>query len=110
MGEQAETPPATRQRTSSGGTVTMVPVSVGEVTDSRLMIHPHPLFEEMVPYKKDASFLNNSSAIFLNNPMYSLKLARSVVPIPDHQFVLRRNMVVNLSDLIDLSMKVIIVL
>ena len=87
----------------------MVPISVTEITDSRLVIHPHPLFEEMVPYKKDAPFPSQGSATLLNNPLYSLKLARSVVPVPDRQFVLRRNMAANLSDLIDLSMKVIIV-
>ena len=107
--EQAETPPATQQRTGSGGTVAMVPVSVAEVTDSRLVIHPHPFFREMISYKKDALFPNNSSATLLNNLMYPLKLARSVVFIPDRQFVLRRNMATNISNLIDLSMKVIIV-
>ena len=87
----------------------MVPISVTEVTDSRLVIHLHLLFGEMVFYKKDAPFLSQGSATLLNNPLYSLKLARSVVPVPDRQFVLRRNMAANLSDLIDLSMKVIIV-
>ena len=108
LGEQAETPLTTRQRTGLGGTVAMVPVSVTEVTDSRLVIHPYPLFGEMVPYKKDALFSSKGSATLLNNPMYTLKLARSVVPVPDCQFALKRNMATNLSDLIDLSMKVII--
>ena len=106
---QVETPPTIRQRTGPGGTVVMVPVSVTEVTDSRLVIHPHPLFGEMVLYKKDAPFSSQGSATLLNNPLYSLKLARSMVPVLDRQFVLRRNMAANLSDLIDLSMKVIIV-
>ena len=44
VGEQAEAPPATRQCTGPGGTVAMVLVSVSEVTDSTLVIHPHPLF------------------------------------------------------------------
>ena len=87
----------------------MVPIFVTEVTGERLVVHPHPLFGEMVPYKKDAMFPSKSSATLLNNPMYSLKLARSVVPVPDHQFALRRNMATNLTDLIDLSMKVITV-
>ena len=86
----------------------MVPISVTEVTDSRLVIHLHLLFGEMVFYKKDAPFLSQGSATLLNNPLYFLKLACSVVPVPDRQFVLRRNMAANLSDLIDLSMKVII--
>ena len=80
-----------------------------KVTDSRLVIHPHPLFGEMVPYKKDTSFPSKSSATLLNNPMYSLKLACSIVPVPDRQFALRRNMATDLFDLIDLSMKVITV-
>ena len=109
MGEQAETPSTTRQRTGPGGTVAMVPVSVTEVTDSRLVIHPYPLFGEMVPYKKDAPFPSKGSATLLNKPMYTLKLARSVIPVPDHQFALRRNMATNFSDLIDLSIKVITV-
>ena len=85
----------------------MVLISVTEITDSRLVIHPHPLFGEMVSYKKDTLFPSKSSATLLNNPMYSLKLARLVVPVPDRQFTLRRNMATNLTDLIDLSMKVI---
>ena len=87
----------------------MVPVSVTEVTDLRLVIHPHLLFGEMVPYKKDVPFSSQWSASLLNNPVYALKLARSVVPVPDRQFVLKRNMAAVFSDLIDLSMKVIIV-
>ena len=80
MGEQAKAPPATRQRTGPGGTVAMVSVSMTEITDSRLVIHPHPLFGEMVPYKKDALFSSQWSATLLNNPLYALKLAHSVVP------------------------------
>ena len=104
MGEQAEAPPATRQRTGSSVTVAMV--SVTEVTDSRLVIHLHPLFGEMIPYKKDAPFPSKGSTTLLNNQMYAFKLTRLVVPVPDRQFVLRRNMATNL---LDLSMKVIIV-
>ena len=89
-------------------TVAMVPVSVAEITDSRIVIHLHPLFGEMISYKKDAPFPNKSSATLLNNLMYSLKLACSVVSVPDRQFALRRNMATNLTDLINLSMKVII--
>ena len=61
----------------------MVLVSVTEVTDSRLVIHPHPLFEEMVPFKKDAPFSSQGTATLLNSPLYALKLARSMVPVPD---------------------------
>ena len=87
----------------------MVPVSVTKVTDSRLVIHPHPLFGEMVPYKKDASFPSQRNASLLNNPLYTLKLARSMVFVPDRQFVLKKNMAAVFSNLIDLSIKVIIV-
>ena len=83
VGEQAEASTATRQHTSSGGIVVMVPVFVTEVTDSRLVIHPHPLFGEMVPFKKDAPFSSQRTATLLNSPLYALKLARSVVPVPD---------------------------
>ena len=109
MGTQVETPSATRQRTGPGGTVVMVPISVIEITDSRLVIHPHPLFGEMVSFKRDAPFPSQGSASLLNNPLYALKLARSVLPIPDQQFVLKRSMAAVFSDLIDLNMKVIIV-
>ena len=86
----------------------MVLISMAKVTDSRLVIHPHPLFEDMIPYKKDAPFPSGSCATLLNNPLYCLKLARLVVPVLDRQFILKRNMSTNLSNLIDLSMKVII--
>ena len=109
MEEQTEAPPATRQRTSSSGTVAMVSISVTEVTGEKLVVHPHPLFGEMVPFKKDAPFPSQGNASLLNNPMYALKLARSVVPVPDRQYVLRRKMATVFSDMIDLSMKVIIV-
>ena len=109
MGAQAEAPPAVRQRTSPGGNVAMVPVSVSELTAEKLVVHPHPLFGEMIPFKKDAPFPRQGTASLLNNPMYALKLARSVVPVPDRQYVLRRNVATVLSDMIDLSMKVIIV-
>ena len=72
MGAQVETPPATRQRTGPGGIVAMVPVSVTEVTDSRLVIHPYSLFREMVLYKNDASFSSQGNATLLNNPLYAL--------------------------------------
>ena len=83
MGEQVEAPPPTRQRTGPGATVAMVSVSVSEVTDSRLVIYPHPLFGEMVSFKKDALFPSKGSAIFLNSPLYALKLAHSMIPVPD---------------------------
>ena len=105
-GEQTGAPHATRQRTESGGRNAMVPVTVTAVTDSQLVIHQHPLFGEMVPFKQDAPFPSRETATLLNNPLYALKLARSVVPVPDRQYVLRRNMAGVFSDIIDLSMKV----
>ena len=90
--ESMETPSATRQYIGSGGAVAMVLVFVAEVIDSRLVIHPHSLFGDMIPYKKYASFPSGNSATLLNNPLYCLKLARLVVPVPDHQFILKRNM------------------
>ena len=110
VGEQTEAPPATRQHTSLSGSVAMIPVTVSEVTGEKLVVHSHPLFGEMIPFKKDAPFPSQGSASLLNNPLYSLKLARSVVPVPDRQYVLRRNVATVFSDMIDLSMKVILVL
>ena len=49
-------PQATQQRTGSGGTVAMVPVSVAEVTDLRLVIHLHPLFGKWFPTRKMLRF------------------------------------------------------
>ena len=110
MGEQAEVPSTTWQRMSSGGNVAMVPICVSEVTGKKLVVHSHPLFGEMVPFKKDAPFPSQGTASLLNNPLYALKLARSVVPVPYRQYVLRRNVATVFSDMIDLSMKVISVL
>ena len=87
----------------------MIPVSVFEVIGEQLMVHPHPLFGEMVPFKKNALFPSKGTATLLNSPLYALKLTRSVVSVPDRQSVLRRNMATVFSDMIDLSMKVIIV-
>ena len=109
MGEPTYIPPATRQRTDSGGAVAMVSVTMAEVPDTRLVIHPHPLFGPHIPYKKDAPYPSTGTTTFLNNPMYSLKLAQSVVPVPDRQYILKRNMSANLSNLIDLSIKVLII-
>ena len=105
-GEQTGAPSATRQRTESASRTAMIPVTVTEVTDSQLVIHQHPLFGEMIPFKKDAPFPSRETASLLNNPLYALKLARSVVPVPDRQYVVRRNMAGLFSDMIDLSMKV----
>ena len=87
----------------------MVLVTVSEVTGEKLVVHSHPLFGEMVSFKKDAPFLSQGIASLLNNPLYALKLARSVVPVLDRQYVLKRNMATVFSNMIDLSMKVIIV-
>ena len=84
----------------------MVPVTMEEVPDTRLVIHPHPLFGPHIPYKKEAPYPSTGTATLLNNPLYNLKLARSVVSVPDRQYVLKRNMSGNLSELIDLNMKV----
>ena len=56
VGEQAEAPQATQQRTNPGGTAAMIPVSVSKVTSEKLVIHQHPLFGEMILFKKDAPF------------------------------------------------------
>ena len=110
MGEPVETPLAIWQRTNSGGVAAMVSIFVNEVSDARLVIHTHSLFGPMIAFKKDAPFPSCSSASLLNNPMYNLKLAHSVNPLSNRQFIMKRNMGTNLSDLIDLSMKVNIVM
>ena len=69
VGEPIETPPTTRQRTDSGGAVAMVLVSVSEISNTRLMIHTHPLFGLMIPFKKYTPFSSSSSASLLKNPM-----------------------------------------
>ena len=81
--EQTEAPSATRQRTNPGGTAAMIPVSVSEVTSEKLVIHQHPLFGEMISFKKDAPLPRQGTASLLNNQLYALKLASSVVPVPD---------------------------
>ena len=106
MEEPIEAPPTTRQRTGLEGTIAILPISTAEVTSEKLMIHPHSLFVPMIPFNKDAPFLSKTSASLLSNPMYSLKLARSVVLVPDRQFVMKRNMATNLSEMIDLSLRV----
>ena len=110
MGEPVETSLATWQHTDSEGAVAMVPVPMSEVSDARLVIHPRPLFGPTIPFKRDAPFSSGSSASLLNNPMYNIKLARSVVLVLDRQFIIKRSMGTNLSDLIDLSLKVNIVM
>ena len=109
VGELIEAFSATRQRTGSEGAVEMFPVFAVEITNERLMIHPHPLFGPMIPFNKDAHLPSKTSASLLNNPMYNLKLARSVIPIPDRQFMMKRNMATNLSEMINLNLKVSVV-
>ena len=109
MGEPADILPATRQRTDFGSAVAMVPVTMEKVLDTRLVIHPHPLFGPHVPYKKEVSYPSTGTATLLNNALYNLKLVRSVVHVPDRQYVLKRTMSGNLSELIDLNMKVLII-
>ena len=60
----------------------MVPVFIAEVSIERLVVYPHPLFGPIIPFNKNAPFSRKISASLLGNPMYNLKLARSIVPIP----------------------------
>ena len=60
----------------------------------------------MIHFNKDVSLLNGSSDTMLNNYQYNLKLARSIVLVPDQQFVRRRGMVNGLNELIDLNLRV----
>ena len=73
------------------------------------MIHPHLLFRPIILFNKDAPFSSKTSASLLSNPMYSLKLARSVVFVLDRQFVMKRNMATNLSKMIDMILRVSVV-
>ena len=52
---------------------------------------------------------SKTSDTLLSNPMYNLKLVRSVVPVPNRQFVMRRSMTTNLIELIDMNLKVNII-
>ena len=101
---------AIRQRTESTKGSTIFPVSTAPATDERLVIYPHPLFGTMISFNKDAPLPSTTSATLLNNPLYNLKLARSVVLVLDRQFVMRRNMVNSLNKLIDLTLKVVIII
>ena len=97
MGESFEAPAATRPRTESAEGTTALPVSTVPATDERLVIHPHSLFETMIPFNKYALVPIKTNASLLSNPMYNLKLACSVVPVPDHQFAMRMSMATNLT-------------
>ena len=83
MRESVEAPLATRQLIESTEGSDILSVSIAPTTDERLVIYPHPLFEIMIPFNKDDALPSNTSATFLNNPIYNIKLVRSVVPIPD---------------------------
>ena len=107
--KSAEALPIARPRIESTEGATILPVSIVPATDEILVIHPHPLFETMIPFNKDAHVPSKTSASLLSNPMYNLKLARSIVPVPDCQFAMRRSMATNLTELIDLNMKVNII-
>ena len=109
MKESIEAPSATRQRTNSKSVVAMLHVSTVEVTDERLVIHPYPLFGPTILFNKEAHFLSKTGASLLSNPMCSLKLARSVIPVLDRQVVMKRNMATNLSEMIDLSLRVSVI-
>ena len=60
----------------------------------------------MIPFNKDVSLLSGLNAMMLNNYQYNLKLVRSIVLVPDRQFMMRRGMVNGLNELIDLNLKV----
>ena len=90
----------------SVGGVEILPISTAPVPNDKLVIHKSQLYGTMVPFNKDASLLSNSSAIMLNNYQYNLKLACSIVPVSDRQFVMRRGIVKDLNELLDLNLKV----
>ena len=87
----------------------MLPVSAVEVSTKRLVVHSQPLFRPMIPFNKNAPFPSKNSVSLLGNSLYNLKLAQSIVPVPDRQYVMKNNMASNLSKLIDLNLKVRIV-
>ena len=86
----------------------MVHVFATEVLIERLVVHVQPLFGPMIPFNKNAHFPSKNTSL-LGNPMYNLKLVRSVVPVLDRQYVMKNNMASNLSKLIDLNLKVRVV-
>ena len=106
MGEPVEASPTTRQRMGSKGTIVMLSIFTIEVSDDRLVIHPHPLFGPMIPFNKNAPFPSKIDVSLLSNPMYSLKLTCSVVFVPNCQFVMKRNMATNLFEMNYLSLRV----
>ena len=97
---------ATRLRTESIEEIEALPISVALVLDDKLVIHRNHLFGIMVFFDKNASLLSQSSATMLNNYQYNLKLARSIILVLDRQFMIRRDMVNYLNELIDLNMRV----
>ena len=60
----------------------------------------------MIPFNPNAPLLDQLSATMLNNFDYNLKLTRSIVPILDRQFMIKRGMVNNLNKLLDMNLKV----
>ena len=81
-------------------------VSSAPILNKKLVIHKNSLYGTMVHFNKDVSLPSGSSAMMLNNYQYNLKLARSVVQIPDQQFVMKRRMVNGLNELLDLNLRV----
>ena len=106
MRESFEVAIATRPRIKSTEGMMALLVSTVPAIDERLVIHPHPLFRIMIPFNKGALVPSKTNASLLSNPMYNLKLTRSIILVPDRQFAMRRSMATNLTELIDLNMKV----
>ena len=81
--ESKDALPSTRPHIESTEGIEALSIFVAPVPDDRLVIHRNPLYGMMIPFDKNASLLSQSSATMLNNYQYNLKLARSVVLIPD---------------------------
>ena len=81
-------------------------VSTVPIFDEKLVIHKHSLFETMIPYNNDVSLSSGFSTTLLNNLPYNLKLVRSIVSVLERQFVMKGGMANNLSELLDLNLRV----
>ena len=104
--ESKKAPMPTQSHTELVVETPTILVSTTLTTNLGLVIHKHSLFGTMIPFNLIALLPDQSSATMLNNFYYNLKLARSIVPILDRQFVIRKGMVNNLNKLLDMNLKV----
>ena len=106
MGEPKEALARTRARiepTSKG--LGSLPKSIFALqSDDKLIVYKDLLFGMQIPYDKYALFPSNITATMINNYLYKLKLARSIVFGPNRSYVMKRTINYNLFELINLNL------